>query len=62
KTNFLQYYASACNKVFKSSTIISAFSKIGIHPLNASAIPASAFKPAKLTTTQASMPIPASIP
>ncbi|KAF9442227.1 DDE-domain-containing protein, partial [Macrolepiota fuliginosa MF-IS2] len=54
KTNFLQYYASAYDKAFKSSTIVSAFSKTGIYPLNA-AIPASAFKPVKLMTTQASM-------
>ncbi|KAF9443063.1 CENP-B protein, partial [Macrolepiota fuliginosa MF-IS2] len=34
KTNFLRYYAPAHNKAFKSSTIVSAFCKTGIYPLN----------------------------
>ena len=61
KRNFLQYYHAARIKAFKPSTIISAFAKSGIWPLNRTAIPAEAYEPAKATTTQAAMPVPASL-
>ncbi|PPQ85653.1 hypothetical protein CVT25_012785 [Psilocybe cyanescens] len=46
---------------FKSSTIISAFIKSGIWPLNPLAIPSEAYEPATNTTTQAAMPVPTTL-
>ncbi|KAF8958402.1 hypothetical protein BDZ97DRAFT_1762169 [Flammula alnicola] len=57
KLNFLKHYHMARHKAFKPSTIISAFAKSGIWPLNLNAIPLEAYEPAKNTTTQAAMPI-----
>ncbi|KAF5356505.1 hypothetical protein D9757_014230 [Collybiopsis confluens] len=62
KTNFLNHYATARSEAFKESTIISAFRKTGIHPFNRTAIPESAFAPAKNFTTQSSQPVPAQLP
>ncbi|KIM39177.1 hypothetical protein M413DRAFT_29725 [Hebeloma cylindrosporum] len=48
-------------KAFKPSTIISAFAKSGIWPLNPNAIPLKAYEPAKNTSTQAAMAIPSNL-
>ena len=52
KDNLLHYYHKAWSTAFKPATIQAAFRKTGIHPLDHYAIPASAFKPAKNTTTK----------
>lgn len=57
KFNFLTHYHTARVKAFKPSTILSAFAKSGIWPINPHAIPLDAFEPAKNTTTQAAMPV-----
>ncbi|KAJ7234281.1 hypothetical protein C8J57DRAFT_1480062 [Mycena rebaudengoi] len=46
----------------KKTTIISAFRKCGIWPLDESVIPDAAFEPARNYTTQASMPVAPRIP
>ncbi|KAF5378694.1 hypothetical protein D9757_010747 [Collybiopsis confluens] len=58
KFNLLEHYATARNQSFKRSTILAAFCKTGIYPLDRSAIPESAFEPAKVFATQAAPPIP----
>ncbi|KIJ66195.1 hypothetical protein HYDPIDRAFT_46350, partial [Hydnomerulius pinastri MD-312] len=62
KTNFLQYYHNARSQAFKEETIRAAFRKTGIWPVDPSVIEESAFAPSLNTTTQASQPVPATIP
>jgi hypothetical protein len=53
KHNLLQYYATARTRAFQPSTIISAFAKTGIWPLNPNTINDSAYESSLNTTTQA---------
>ena len=62
KGNLLLYYHKAWTVALKPTTIKSAFRKTGIYPFDHNAIPLSAFKPAKNTTTQAAQPLPAQLP
>jgi hypothetical protein len=62
KSNFLTSYSRARNKSFTESTILSAWRKTGISPLNRNAIPKDAFAPALNTTTKAAQPIEVTIP
>jgi len=62
KLNMLVHYHAAREAAFKSSTILSAFEKTGIHPFNRNIIPTAAFAPALNTTTKSAQPIPATIP
>ena len=62
KDNLLLYYHKARSIALKLTTIQSSFRKTGIHPLNCSTIPVSAFEPAKNTTTQAAQSLPAPLP
>jgi len=62
KNNLLLYYHKAQAVALKPTTIKSAFRKTGIYPFDRNAIPLSAFKPAKNTTTQAAQPLPAQLP
>jgi len=59
KGNLLEHYHKARVKAFKPSTLISAFRKTGIWPLDPNALPPSAYAPALNTTTQSAQPIPA---
>lgn len=59
KHNFLLYYHTAQTIAFKKSTIISAFAKTSIYPLNPDAIDPVSFEPAKNTSTKAAQPMPA---
>lgn len=60
--NVFTYYHSAHTEALKLSTIQSAFQKTGIWSLNGHAIPPSAFEPSKNTTTQATQPLPVTLP
>ena len=62
KNNLLIYYHNAQSLALKPATIQSALKKTRIYPLNYSAIPLSAFEPAKNVTTQAVQPLPAQLP
>jgi hypothetical protein len=57
KYNLLSNYAVARSQAFKPTTIISAFRKCGISPLNEGAVPEALFEPAQNYTTQAAMPV-----
>ncbi|KAF7335145.1 DDE-domain-containing protein [Mycena venus] len=62
KYNLLSNYAVARDQAFKKSTIIAAFRKCGICPLNENAIPDALFAPAENYTTQAAMPLAPRLP
>jgi len=62
KYNLLGYYHQARTQAFSPATIQAAFRKTGIWPLNAQAIPDTAYAPALHTTTQAAQPLPAVLP
>ena len=62
KQNFLVHYHNARLKAMKPSTIIAAFRKTGIWPINADAIDPILFKPSENTTTESAQPIPAQLP
>ena len=62
KHNLLQYYAAVRTCAFQTSTILSAFAKTGIWPLNPNTIGPSAFQPSLNTTTQPAQPLPAILP
>ncbi|PPR08153.1 hypothetical protein CVT24_012447 [Panaeolus cyanescens] len=57
ESNFLEYYHCARTEAFLPSTILSAFAKLGIWPLNPAAIPEKAFEPSKETSSRAAMPV-----
>ncbi|KAJ7187490.1 hypothetical protein GGX14DRAFT_611378 [Mycena pura] len=61
KYNLLSNYAVARDQAFKKSTIISAFRRCGIWPLDESAVP-ELFEPARNYTTQAAMPLAPRLP
>ena len=62
KNNILYHYSKARDRAFKEATVLSAFRKCGIKPLNPDAIEPNAFAPALNTTTQAAQPLPTTIP
>jgi hypothetical protein len=62
KANLLLYYHKAQTIALKSTTILSAFRKMGIYPFDQNTILLFAFKPAKNTTMQAAQPLPAQLP
>jgi len=62
RDNLLQYYHKARSTALKPTTIQAAFKRTGIYPLDRNAIAASAFEPAKISTTQAAQPLPARLP
>jgi hypothetical protein len=62
KFNFLEYYHNARSRAMTPGTIISAFRKTGICPFDPDIIEDEAFAPSLNTTTQAAMPIPATLP
>ncbi|KAL5499174.1 hypothetical protein ACEPAH_1692 [Sanghuangporus vaninii] len=62
KQNVISVYGRAWQKAFTKETIQAAFRKCGIHPLNPSAVPDSAFEPALAMTTQPAQPIPTAAP
>lgn len=62
KNNILYHYSKARDRAFKETTVLSAFRKCGIEPLNPDAIEPDAFAPALNSTTQAAQPIPTTIP
>jgi len=62
KYNLLSHYAVARAQAFKPSTIISAFRKCGIWPLDEGAVPAELFEPALNYTTEAAQPLAPRLP
>jgi hypothetical protein len=62
KSNLLAYYSRAREKAFTKTTIQGAFRKTGIWPFNRDAIERDAFAPALNTTTQATPPVPTTLP
>jgi len=62
KDNILGFYHTARSTALKERTIVSAFRRTGIYPLNRDIIPLLAYEPAKNTTTQAAQPLPAHLP
>jgi hypothetical protein len=62
KQNLLVYYNTARRRAFQPFTILSAFAKTGIWPVNTRAIPPEAFEPSLNTTTQSTQPLPAVLP
>jgi hypothetical protein len=65
KYNLLSNYAVARDQAFKKSTIISiisAFRRCGICPLDESAVPEHYFEPARNYTTKAAMPLAPHLP
>ena len=62
KQNLLVFYAKAREHALKKSTIISAFTKTGIWPLNRNILEPSAFEPSKNTTTEPAQPLPTRLP
>lgn len=62
KYNLISNYSYACDQAFKNTTIISAFRKCGIWPLDESAVLVELFKPSRNYSTQAAQLIPAQLP
>lgn len=62
KSNFIECYARARAKAFSQETILSAWRKTGISPLDINAIPKSAFAPALNTTTKPALPVGVELP
>jgi hypothetical protein len=62
KRNLLVFYKKARDRALKKTTIVSAFAKTGIWPLNRHVIEPSAFEPSKNTTTEPAQPLPARLP
>lgn len=62
KSNLVEYYARAREHALQPSTILSAFSRTGIWPLNPNIIDPIQFQPSLNTTTEAAQPMPAQIP
>jgi len=62
KQNILVFYTKARERALKKSTIISAFAKTGIWPLNHYILDPSAFEPSKNTMTEPAQPLPARLP
>lgn len=62
KQNLLVFYGKARECALKKTTIISAFAKTGIWPLNRHILDPSVFEPSKNTTTEPSQPLPARLP
>ncbi|CAK5268608.1 unnamed protein product [Mycena citricolor] len=56
KYNLLAIYSAARAQAFKHDTIQNAFRRSGIHPLDRTAVPQHEFEPAKLFSTEASVP------
>jgi hypothetical protein len=62
KQNLLVFYGKAMDRALKKTTIMSAFVKTGIWPLNRHILDPSVFEPSKNTTTEPSQPLPARLP
>lgn len=62
KYNLLEHYDNARKRALKPSTIVTAFTRTGIWPLNRLALDPQLFEPSKNTTTQSSQPLPARLP
>jgi hypothetical protein len=62
KRNLLEFYTKARERALKKSTIVSAFAKTGIWPLNRHVLDPSTFEPSKNTSTEPAQPLPARLP
>jgi hypothetical protein len=62
KWNLLVFYGKARERALKKTTIISAFAKTGIWPLNHHILEPSVFEPSKDTTIESLQPLPARLP
>jgi hypothetical protein len=62
KRNLLVFYGKARERALKKTTIMSAFTKTGIWPLDRHILDPSIFEPSKNTTTEPSQPLPARLP
>jgi hypothetical protein len=58
----LVFYGKARERALKRTTIISAFAKTGILPLNCHTLDPSIFKPSKNMTTEPAQPLPMRLP